>query len=95
MRATNEEGLMPGTISRYYPPTDGPGTGRFARLHGNRETLLEPVDSESSGQVDFRCPTGSEPAVDAATPAPPHPDHIVGPAPAPMKGWPDGTRPRP
>jgi hypothetical protein len=47
---------MPGTISRYYPPTDGPGTGRFAHLHGNRETILEPVDSESSGQVDFRCP---------------------------------------
>jgi hypothetical protein len=46
---------VPGTISRYYPP-DGPGTGRFAHLHDNRETILEPVDSESSGQVDFRCP---------------------------------------
>ena len=47
---------MAGTISRYYPPADGPGTGRFAHLHGNEETILEPVDSESSGQVDFRCP---------------------------------------
>ncbi len=47
---------MAGTISRYYPPVDGPGTGRFAHLHDNRETVLEPVDSESSGQVDFRCP---------------------------------------
>jgi hypothetical protein len=46
---------MSGTISRYYPP-DGPGTGRFAHLHGNRETLLEPIDAESNGQVDFRCP---------------------------------------
>lgn len=48
---------MPGTISRYYPPADGIlGTGRFAHLHDNRETILEPVDSEGSGQVDFRCP---------------------------------------
>lgn len=47
---------MPGTISRYYPPTDGGGTGRFAHLHGNRETLLEPIDAQSDGQVDFRCP---------------------------------------
>jgi hypothetical protein len=47
---------MSGTISRYYPPLDGLGTGRFAHLHGNEETILEPVDSESSGQVDFRCP---------------------------------------
>lgn len=47
---------MSGTISRYYPPVDGPGPGRFAHLHGNRETLLEPIDAESSGQVDFRCP---------------------------------------
>jgi len=47
---------MAGTISRYYPPVDGPGPGRFAHLHGNRETLLEPIDAESSGQVDFRCP---------------------------------------
>jgi hypothetical protein len=47
---------MSGTISRYYPPTDGHGTGRFAHLHGNRETVMEPVDPESSGQVDFRCP---------------------------------------
>ena len=47
---------MSGTISRYYPPAEGAGTGRFAHLHGNRETILEPVDSESSGQVDFRCP---------------------------------------
>jgi hypothetical protein len=47
---------MAGTISRYYPPQDGPGTGRFAHLHGNRETILEPVDLESTGLVDFRCP---------------------------------------
>ena len=47
---------MPGTISRYYPPVSGAGTGRFAHLHGNRETILEPVDVEGSGQVDFRCP---------------------------------------
>lgn len=47
---------MAGTISRYYPPGDGGGTGRFAHLHGNVETLLEPVDGESDGQVDFRCP---------------------------------------
>jgi hypothetical protein len=47
---------MSGTISRYYPPDDGPGPGRFAHLHGNLETLLEPIDAESSGQVDFRCP---------------------------------------
>ncbi len=47
---------MSGTISRYYPPGDGSGTGRFAHLHDNRETILEPVDPESSGQVDFRCP---------------------------------------
>ena len=47
---------MPETISRYYPPVDGSGIGRFAHLHGNRETILEPVDPESSGQVDFRCP---------------------------------------
>ncbi len=47
---------MTGTISRYYPPVDGAGLGRFAHLHGNRETLLEPVDAESDGQVDFRCP---------------------------------------
>ena len=47
---------MSGTISRYYPPAGGPGPGRFAHLHGNRETLLEPIDAESSGQVDFRCP---------------------------------------
>jgi hypothetical protein len=52
----DEGEAVPGTISRYYPPTDGPGTGRFAHLHGNRETILEPVDSESTGQVDFRCP---------------------------------------
>lgn len=44
------------TISRYYPPADGQGLGRFAHLHGNRETLLEPVDAEGEGQVDFRCP---------------------------------------
>ncbi|HLX34170.1 MAG TPA: hypothetical protein VKR30_02890 [Candidatus Limnocylindrales bacterium] len=43
------------TISRYYPPVDAGGLGRFAHLHGNRETLLEPVDAESQGQVDFRC----------------------------------------
>ena len=47
---------MSGTISRYYPPVDGPGTGRFAHLHGNEEVILEPVDTEGSGQVDFRCP---------------------------------------
>ena len=47
---------MAGTISRYYPPVDGPGTGRFAHLHGNRETILEPIDPEGTGQVDFRCP---------------------------------------
>jgi hypothetical protein len=47
---------MTGTISRYYPPADGEGTGRFAHLHGNRETVLEPIDAEGDGQVDFRCP---------------------------------------
>jgi hypothetical protein len=47
---------MDGTISRYYPPRDEGGIGRFAHLHDNRETLLEPVDAESNGQVDFRCP---------------------------------------
>ena len=47
---------MSGTISRYYPPAEGAGTGRFAHLHGNRETILEPIDSEGTGQVDFRCP---------------------------------------
>ena len=47
---------MKGTISRYYPPGEDGGVGRFAHLHGNRETLLEPVDAESGGQVDFRCP---------------------------------------
>jgi len=47
---------MTGTISRYYPAVDGQGIGRFAHLHGNRETLLEPIDAESDGQVDFRCP---------------------------------------
>ena len=47
---------MTGTISRYYPPEDGAGIGRFAHLHANRETILEPVDPEGSGQVDFRCP---------------------------------------
>jgi hypothetical protein len=47
---------MARTISRYYPPADGTGAGRFAHLHGNRETILEPVDGESDGQVDFRCP---------------------------------------
>ena len=44
------------TLSRYYPPSDGSGIGRFAHLHGNHETLLEPVDPESDGQVEFRCP---------------------------------------
>lgn len=48
---------MDGTISRYYPPSEGEGgVGRFAHLHGNEETLLEPIDAESLGQVDFRCP---------------------------------------
>ena len=47
---------MSGTISRYYPPGDDGGIGRFAHLHGNRETILEPVDAEGGGQVDFRCP---------------------------------------
>lgn len=47
---------MKGTISRYYPPDDAGGVGRFAHLHDNRETLLEPVDAQSEGQVDFRCP---------------------------------------
>jgi hypothetical protein len=45
-----------GTISRYYPPGAEGGVGRFAHLHDNRETLLEPVDVEGGGQVDFRCP---------------------------------------
>jgi hypothetical protein len=47
---------MPGTISRYYPPHEGEGIGRFAHLHENHEILLEPVDAEGDGQVDFRCP---------------------------------------
>ena len=48
---------MDGTISRYYPPTEEEGgVGRFAHLHGNEETLLEPIDASSDGQVDFRCP---------------------------------------
>jgi hypothetical protein len=47
---------MSGTISRYYPPVAGSEVGRFAHLHGNRETLLEPVDSDGTGQIDFRCP---------------------------------------
>lgn len=47
---------MAGTISRYYPPDEAGGVGRFAHLHGNRETLLEPVDADGQGQVDFRCP---------------------------------------
>ena len=51
---------MPGTISRYYPPDERGGVGRFAHLHGNEEILLEPVDAESDGQVDFRCPECSD-----------------------------------
>ena len=44
---------MAGTISRYYPPVDGPGTGRFAHLHGNRETILEPIDPEGTVSASF------------------------------------------
>ena len=47
---------MNGTISRYYPPGPEGGVGRFAHLHDNRETLLEPVDVEGGGQIDFHCP---------------------------------------
>jgi hypothetical protein len=54
--SVNEGVQVTGTISRYYPPIGGVGVGRFAHLHGNRETILEPVDAESSGQVDFWCP---------------------------------------